>query len=326
MGKKILVFSNGEKIGDGIIKLPLLFEIRDRLKEYEIIWVTNKGKTAYNNQLKNITSKFIDKIIEEVNISPFFWKKISSKYNFENEFYDYIFDTQKVVIRTIALKRIKCKNFISSSANGFFSSKKLIKRKNHSRRYYLEELLDLLDLITLKNSKNNFNIQISNQLENQLSKIFKNENKYFGIAPGAGEKDRIWPIEKFIEVGQYFVNKNFKIVFFLGPEEQKIKEKLISIFPTAIIPEDLIKNFSNIETVISSTKFLDFALTNDSGIGHILTLGHCNLFKIFGHKDSNKFTPIKDNVISFTSQEFNSNDIKSIPVKKVLETIDKFNK
>ena len=28
MEKRILVFSNGEKIGDGIIKLPLLYEIK----------------------------------------------------------------------------------------------------------------------------------------------------------------------------------------------------------------------------------------------------------------------------------------------------------
>ena len=36
MSKKILVFSNGEKIGDGIIKLKLLHEIKIRLPEYKL--------------------------------------------------------------------------------------------------------------------------------------------------------------------------------------------------------------------------------------------------------------------------------------------------
>ena len=36
MTKKILVFSNGEKIGDGIIKLQLLHEIKTRLPEYKL--------------------------------------------------------------------------------------------------------------------------------------------------------------------------------------------------------------------------------------------------------------------------------------------------
>ena len=40
MKKKILVFSNGEKLGDGIIKLPFLHEIKNRLPNHELIWVT----------------------------------------------------------------------------------------------------------------------------------------------------------------------------------------------------------------------------------------------------------------------------------------------
>ena len=51
MKKKILVFSNGEKIGDGIIKLPLLHEIKKRLPDYELTWMTDKGSTVYNNKL-----------------------------------------------------------------------------------------------------------------------------------------------------------------------------------------------------------------------------------------------------------------------------------
>ena len=78
MQKKILVFSNGEKIGDGLIKLPLLNEIKRRLPEYKIVWMTNRGRTVYNNQLKNIAIKYIDQIIEKENnmkISDIFKKK-----------------------------------------------------------------------------------------------------------------------------------------------------------------------------------------------------------------------------------------------------------
>ena len=91
---------------------------------------TNKGKTVYSSTLKFIASNYIDEILDQADLSPFFWNKISKKYNLENEFFDYILDTQKSVIRTIALKRIKHKNFISGSANGFFSSKKIKSNKN----------------------------------------------------------------------------------------------------------------------------------------------------------------------------------------------------
>ena len=49
MTKKILVFSNGEKIGDGIIKLQLLHEIKTRLPDYKLYWLTNKGCLLYTS-------------------------------------------------------------------------------------------------------------------------------------------------------------------------------------------------------------------------------------------------------------------------------------
>ena len=52
--KSILVFSNGEKIGDGIIKLPLLYEIKKRMPDIKLYWITHAGKTVYNSRLKNI--------------------------------------------------------------------------------------------------------------------------------------------------------------------------------------------------------------------------------------------------------------------------------
>ena len=137
--KNILIFSNGEKIGDGLIKLPFIHEVRRRFPSSKIHWMTNEGGTVYNSRLKNIASQYIDTIYASANLSPFFWNKISNKYNFENLSFDCIIDTQKAVLRTIALKRIDNKMFISNSANGIFSTIKLkIKKKN--RKYYLEDL------------------------------------------------------------------------------------------------------------------------------------------------------------------------------------------
>ena len=163
MKKKILVFSNGEKIGDGIIKLPLLYEIKKRLPEHQLIWVTNLGETAYNNQLKNIAKHYIDEIIEQADLKPFFWQKISKKYNFEKCKYHYIFDTQKAFYRTLALKRIKCDKFISATANGFFSSVDFKKKDKKVRNYYLDDLFSLLDLIKKDVMIDNFRRNIQNK-------------------------------------------------------------------------------------------------------------------------------------------------------------------
>ena len=322
MEKNFLVFSNGEKIGDGIIKLHLLHEIKKRFPDHKLIWMTNKGNTVYNNQLKNIASFYIDDIIEIANLNPFFWNKISKNYNLNNVFYEYIFDTQKAIYRTVALKRIRCKNFLSSAGNGLFSSFRLNLKKNDTRKYYLNDLFDLLNLLKTDTIDSSFRVTIPENLQNTLKKIFNRGDKYLGIAPGAGEKNKIWPLEKFIKLGKYFENKNFKIVLFLGPDEISIKERLMFEFPQALIPEKIIKNFSNIEIVMGSTRFLTCAIANDSGISHMLSTKHCPLIKLFGPKDSNKFTPEHVNLKSITSTQFNSSDVKVIPIEEVIKVIE----
>ena len=46
--KKILIFSNGEQIGDRILQLVLIYQLRDRFPNYQIYWVTDKIKTVYD--------------------------------------------------------------------------------------------------------------------------------------------------------------------------------------------------------------------------------------------------------------------------------------
>ena len=163
--------------------------------------MTNKGSTVYNNQLKNIAGQFIDEILEQADLKPFFWQRISNKYNFSKKKFEYIFDTQKAVLRTIALKRIKCSYFISSAASGFFSTKKIKKKSTHiSRQYYLEDLFDLLDIIKEDEVDRNFRITIPANLKFQLIKIFDKNISYIGLSPGAGEKNKIWPIDNFIKL------------------------------------------------------------------------------------------------------------------------------
>ena len=110
----------------------------------------------------------------------------------------------------------------------------------------------------------------------------------------------------------------------MGPEEKHLKEKILHEFPEAIIPEELISNFSNIETVIASTKYLKFALCNDSGISHMLSTSYCPLIKLFGPKESLKFTPSNINIHTISASKFSKNNkIDSIPAEYVIDTINK---
>jgi len=322
--KSILIFSNGEKIGDGIIKLPLLNEIKRRLPNHKIYWMTDYGNTVYTTTLKEIANKFIYKFFEKAKFNFFLSKKISNKFDLEKENFDIIFDTQKSVFRTMTLKKIKHKTFISGAASGFFSDIKLPKFIKNQRKYYLENLYDLLDLIVKMEVDKNFNFPINKNIEKILKKIFKKNSKYVGIAPGAGEKNKIWPIKNFIEVCYYLESKGFVLVFYLGPDEKEFQQLFKNNFKTALFLEDheLLNNLNNIEIIMTSTKFLKLALSNDSGVSHMLSTNHCSLIKLFGPKDSKKFTPKLNKLITISADDNNSNKIEDIKISKVIETID----
>ncbi len=322
MIQKILVFSNGEKIGDGIIKIQLLHEIKKRLPEHKLYWITDKGKTVYSSTLHKISSKYIDGFFEEANISPFFWKKISKKFELENQYFDYILDTQKSVVRTLAIKRIKHKIFISGAANGLFSSIK-IKKNNNKNNYYLNYIFDLLDLIKKDKIEDNFYLPIESNLLEKIREVLTDNKKYIGVAPGAGEKNKIWPIDNFINVCCYLESKNFNIVFFIGPDEIFLKSKLKKLFPNSIFIEDVIDGYANIDIIMATTKFLKLAIANDSGVSHMLSTRYCPLVKLFGPKDPAKFTPDKQNLYPISSYEFNSTDINKIPTNRVINEINK---
>ena len=149
MEKKILVFSNGEKIGDGIIKLPLLYEIKKRLPEYKLVWVTNKGSTAYRDKLKFIAEQYIDEIIEKADLSPFFWMKISKNYDFPK--------TLKSFLDFVAFK---------------------------NRLFFLEKIVESFLSLVSKNkgeikakfiSAKRLSEKEQNEIQNELSKDFKSK-------------------------------------------------------------------------------------------------------------------------------------------------------
>ena len=94
-------------------------------------------------------------------------------------------------------------------------------------------------------------------------------------------------------------------------------------YPKSIFIEEYFVEYNNIEIVMASTKCLDLAISNDSGVSHMLSTSYCPLIKLFGPKNSNKFTPLKKNLFTISSTEFNSSDISSIPVKRVIKEVNK---
>ncbi len=298
--KKVLIYVGLDLLGDALIKLPMLKSIKEVFPNAKITWFAGKGKSAYKNSLKQLSEKLIYKTLDDYNygssILDFLKKPPLDEY-------DIVIDTQKRVLTTLLLKRIKTKIFISPCANYIFSD--LVPRKKKIKNLS-KHLVSLVEIFSPRK------IKFLNILDN------KNSNRV-GICPGASVIWKKWMIENFIEVAEYLIRKKLKPVFILGPKEKDLERNLNRAFGQRII---LFKSIDPMQT-IKMAKTLKAGISNDTGCGHLMASAGIPVVSIFGPTNSEKFSPIGNPMnTSISSQEsLKSKDINSIPTNLVIRLI-----
>ena len=320
--KKILIYVGLDLLGDALIKVPLIQSIRARFPNAKITWLAGKGETVFNNSLSFISDNLIDEILENQNIGSRVIELFKPP-KIKEEF-DIIIDTQKRVLTTLILKKLKTKLFISQTANFLFSD---IKPAEKSKTNLTKQLFSLGQLIGASNKLRLPIIKANRHTKELTKKIFhKTLQKKVSICPGASVEKKCWPLKNYIEIAKYLYSKKLIPVFFLGPNELKDYEQLKREVPFSIFPlqNKLIKTPTAAHTYFLSKHSL-FGIANDSGCGHLLSISDIPMITLFGPTKASKFQPYnsKINIPIEAFQFSNSTKIENIPVSVVKETINK---
>ncbi len=324
--KNILVYSGGEAIGDALYKLNFIQNLRYNFPNSKITWLAGQGKTEYSYTLKPLIYKLIDEVIDNIRIGAKPVREIIKSSPIKEE-YDVIIDTQTVLLTTLVLKKIKHKVFISASAKWMLSDLKpndfAIKRSSLNDR--LNTFIKLINNNEIKYCKNDIKLE---EKYTKLSNILLPSGKtYIGIAPGAGDKTKIWPLKKFIKLAQIQVDKQRTPVFFLGPDEKNLLEIIKKDVPQAIFPEwtdDSIKSgLKGPILVIALAKKIDVAIANDSGTGHMFAAAETKLISLFSKHNSIKYAPNAKELLIIDSKKWGGVDPNLIPLEEVEKSINK---
>ena len=323
--KKILVYSGGEAIGDALYKLNFIQNLRYNFPDSNITWLAGQGDTEYSKTLKPIIEKLIDQVIDDRKIG---YKPLSEFFKPSplKEKYDVIIDTQTVVLPTLILKKIKHSVFISATAKWIFSD---FKPNNFSiKSLSLNERLNLF-IQLLKNGKMEYykdDIILDNKYIILANQLLPAGSIYIGLSPGAGDKNKIWPLNNFIKIAQMQVIKKRIPVFFLGPAEKDLLKLIKRNVPKAIFPEwtDLAIN-SGIKgpiLVIALAMKLKIAIANDSGTGHMFALSGTNLISLFSKHNASKYAPNAKKLSIIDSKKWGGTDPNLIPITEVEKEIE----
>ena len=318
---KILIYVGLDLLGDGLIKLPFIKKVREVFPNAHITWLAGKGESVMNSLLKEVADNFISEIIDK---EPF-GSKLSDIFNkkYSNESYDIIFDTQKRFLTTIILKRLKTKLFISASCNFLFSD---LQPSNKMEVNLTKSLLNLSFIFSRTERLNSLLIHNRNEFNSLIKKIMFSTEEKVAICPGASNTWKSWPLENYIEIGKYLISKKFLPVFFLGPNEISLINKLKKELPEAIYPlqSKYLKKPRPIHTILLA-KHCKFGISNDTGCGHLLACSDLKLISLFGNTNPKKFAPyntIFKNIIISAEPFSKKKDISSIPIGVVIKAIN----
>ena len=318
----ILVHSKDHFFGESVLQIPFFRSLRNRFPNAKITLGVSIGKSPYSDSLALVIKDYVDHIEENLEICIFPRNAIPfTSLPLKNRFFDIIIDLEKQWWRTLAVRRIPHKVFISASRHFLFSDRLPKSLKRPPR--LIDQHFMLLEATCVKETSlselNWLNSEIRNWAFNQLPKGYR----YIGLAIGSGDPKKTWPLENFLRLALILLKKGFRPVFFLGPSEERILQRVKKEFSDALVPGWKNGKFPSPSQLVALGERLDAFISNDSGMAHILAIAKTPHITLWGFTNAEKYrhcteTPHRQ----ILAKEYDSTDVRVIPVEKVVDTLD----
>ncbi|MCK5555559.1 MAG: glycosyltransferase family 9 protein [Alphaproteobacteria bacterium] len=314
MLKNILVYTDGEVIGDGIIKIPFAATLKKAFPDARLTWLCG-GDTVYTCTLKELASPIIDEII----VLPA--QKLKWAYMFGkpplNKYFDIIIDTQTKVKRSLWLYRIQHGAFLSASARYLLSSTRPSKSTDGKIFDKLMLLASLAAGKTLLPEK----IELPFRWKEIAEKLLPKGKRYIGFVPGASQPFKCWPLENFLALAQRLDTKGLVPVIFLGPQEEHMVPTIRATLPEAILPLSDVKDPC---LTIALGQKLTASIANDSGGGHLIAAGGSPIVSLFRSSSvRKKFIPSTQFATALAPEDFGGSRMDDIPLEAVAIALEK---
>ena len=319
----ILVYSGLELLGDGIMKLPFVRALRRTWPEARITWLAGKGRTVYSDTLAPLVRECLDEVIEDAGIgtepSELLRRPLAGRR------FDLLIDTQRRLLTTLILRRIRTRCFVSGAAGFLLSSRKprLPYRKPPAMA---QQLFDLIEIASGKRPEPDFALRLDERWQTEAQRRLPEGPVYVGIAPGAGGAHKRWPLDRFVALAQAQRDEGRIPVFLLGPDEAPWLTQLRQELPEALFPlqdDGGGDGESSPLLTIAIAQRLAAAVANDSGTGHLIAAAGCKMVSLFGPTRAAKFAPCAARLEIVDANAFGSPDMTAIPTEAVIAAVER---
>jgi len=321
MINRVLFYNSGGGIGDAIQILPLINSLKKEFKNANFYYLC-AHENHFNSSLKDLNTH-IETLDLDIKYFGFRWwhlltirNKLKKK---KIRKFDLIIDLQSKIRNSLILKIIPHNFFVSLCFNFFLSKPKI----NISKSVKINEtiLKAINKIFKVKCVLQEYDLnKISDKYVKEAKRLLpKNNYVGFSITQGNVYRKKEWPINNIIALCNKLREKNKIPVFFIEKKNNELKNTISKLVPDSIFPEHR-SNLSSPALVTCLGKRLDFAISIDNGIMHMLSLGRIPMIVLFGPTRSEKFAPDYDDLIILDSKKINNtSDISSINAEDVLQ-------
>ena len=319
----LLVYVGGELVGDGLIKLPFVRALRAAYPEARITWLAGKGRTVYAEALAPLVAGLIDEVIAEAGIGGH-WRELLGR-PLPDRAFDLVIDTQRRLLTTLIVRRIRHRTFISGAA-GFGFSDRRPARPYRKPAAMIRQMLDLIEVAIGRPAPAAPPLALDPDLRAEARRLLPDgTGDYVGLAPGAGGRHKRWPLARFLEVAAHQVSRGRRPVFVLGPDEAEMVSTVRQAAPEAALPLQAAAAEHLAITpmlTIALAERLAAAVANDAGVGHMLAAADCQMVSLFGPTSPEKFAPLTSRLAVLTAQSYGGSEMTAIPQAAVADALE----
>ena len=310
----ILVYVGLDAVGDGLMKLPFLRALRTAFPAARITWLAGKGHTVYAGTLAPVVAGLVDEVLDDAHLGSRLAELFGAK-PLGGRSFDLIVDTQRRLLTTLILRRVRHRRFISAAADFRLSDARPPAGWRRPAAM-IDQLMALVELASNAPAQALAPLPRDAAAERLADGLLPPGPTYVGFAPGAGGRQKCWPLSRYLELGGLQSSEGRVPVFFLGPAEAEWVAAVRQAMPNAVLPLQGVEQATPMLTIALARR-LAAAVANDSGTGHMLAAADVPLVSLFGPTPPEKFAPAARRLTLVRAQQWGGEAMELIPFDAV---------
>jgi len=318
----ILVISNGELIGDGLVKLPFIRALRREFPASHITWLTRNG-CVYANVLNDIACSSLDSVIPHTRLGSSLSHIVCPIIKPPQKQFDLIINPELRWNRTLAAYRIPHKVFYSRFKNFAVSDIKPRLPIPDRPPHVLGDLMWLLSNLLERDIEPDCSpIKVPDHYMTLAETLIpKDARPTIGLAPGSGGRNKCWPLSSYIALGQKLSQNGFIPAYLIGPQELEWHSIIRDAVPNALFPLQATSDRS-VYVTLAVAKRLHVGVANDAGGAHLMaTAKELPLIVLYGPTPSTEFVPNTQHFHPLSIHELGYLSLDQLPTETVYNEI-----